>query len=134
INATPSPKLSGDRGIDGRMIVSNDPVQVKQKQIGRPDVDAFETAIERVGHTRGVMVGFAFSREAREEAARVKRRRSLEIIFHRAAEILAEAPKDRIIQEAREQQLSLESLEQFLPRAPKEKPGAEELVYSEIET
>lgn len=130
INATPSPKLSGDKGIDGRMIVSNDPVQVKQKQVGRPDVDAFETAIERVGHDRGVMVGFSFSREAREEMARVKRRRGLEIIFYRAADVLAEAPTDRIVQRVQAgEQLSLEAQ---LPRAPKDKPDAEELVSSEI--
>ena len=39
------------------MLVSYDPVQVKQKHIGRPDVDGFETAIERAGHDRGFMIG-----------------------------------------------------------------------------
>lgn len=132
IGATPSLRKSGDRGIDGRMVVSNDPVQVKQTQVGRPDVDSFETAIERAGHTRGVMVGFSFSREAREERARVKRQRGIEIIFHRAEEVLATAPKDRIVKEPRlEEQLSLEV---FVPRAPKEMPLADELVDSELRT
>jgi len=118
-------------GIDGRMIVSRDPVQVKQTQVGRPDVDSFQTAIERAGHTRGVMVGLSFSREAREERARAKRVRGLDIIFHRAEEVLADAPKDRIVQQARvEEQLTLDV---FVPRAPKEKPDAEELVLSELE-
>ncbi len=89
IGATPSPKLSGDRGIDGRMIVSNDPVQVKQTKVGRPDVDSFQTAIQRAGHTRGVMVGFSFSRDAREERARAKRHNDIEIDFHRAEDVLA---------------------------------------------
>lgn len=131
ISATPSPKLSGDKGIDGRMIVSNDPVQVKQKQVGRPDVDSFQTAMERVGHERGVMVGYSFSREAREEAARAKRRKGYEIVFFRASDILAEAPTERIVQRVQAgEQLSLEA---FLPRAPKDKPEAEELVMSEIQ-
>ncbi len=131
INATPSPRLSGDEGIDGRMIVSQDPVQVKQTQVGRPDVDSFQTAIARVQHKRGVMVGFSFSRDAREEIAKAKHRRGIEILFHRAEEILAKAPTDRIVQEPQvEQQLSLEG---FLPRAPKDKPDAEELVVSELQ-
>ena len=45
-------------------------------------------------------------------------------------DILEEAPTDRIVQQARGgEQLSLEG---FLPRAPKDKPDAEELVSSEI--
>jgi DNA modification methylase len=131
VNATPSPKMSGDRGIDGRMIVSNDPVQVKQTQVGRPDVDAFETAIKRAKHERGVLVGLSFSRDAREEIARVKRAEGIQIDFFRAEEILATAPTDRIVQRVRAgQQLSLED---FLPRAPKDKPDAEELIGSELE-
>jgi len=130
IGATPSPRLSGDRGVDGRMIVSNDPVQVKQTKIGRPDVDSFQTAIAREGHTRGVMVGYSFSRDAREECARAKRATGVEIEFYRAEDVLAKAPTDRIVQRApAEEQLSLEV---FVPRAPKEKPGADELVLSEL--
>jgi hypothetical protein len=43
------------------MRVSSDPIQVKQKQAGRPDVDNFQTAIDRAGHTRGWLVAFGFS-------------------------------------------------------------------------
>jgi hypothetical protein len=130
IGATPSARMSGDMGIDGRMIVSNDPVQVKQTKVGRPDVDSFITAIRRAGHTRGVIVGYSFSKDAREERARAKRHDAIEIDFHRAEEVLAKAPTDRIVQRApAAEQLSLEV---FVPRAPKEKPGADELVLSEL--
>ncbi|MCA1699934.1 MAG: hypothetical protein LC790_13955, partial [Actinobacteria bacterium] len=42
----PNPRLSGDKGIDGRMMLSHDPVQVKQSNVGRPMIDNFETVIE----------------------------------------------------------------------------------------
>lgn len=130
IGATPSPKMSGDKGIDGRMIVSNDPVQVKQTKVGRPDIDSFQTAIRRAGHDRGVIVGYGFSKEAREQIAHAKRREGITVDFFRATEVLAKAPTDRIVQRAPEnEQLSLEV---FVPRAPKEKPAADELVVSEL--
>jgi hypothetical protein len=51
VQATPSQRMSGDMGVDGRVMISLDPVQVKQSQVGRPMIDAFETAIKRVGHS-----------------------------------------------------------------------------------
>lgn len=130
IGATPSPRLSRDEGIDGRMIVSSDPVQVKQAKVGRPYIDSFQTAIRRAGHTRGVIVGYSFSKEAREQIARAKRHEGITIDFYRAEEVLAKAPTDRIVQRAPAgEQLSLEV---FVPRSPKEKPGADELVLSEL--
>jgi DNA modification methylase len=131
MRATPSPRLSGDKGIDGKMLVTNDPIQVKQKQAGRPDVDSFETAIERAGHDRGWLVAFGFSREAREEVARVKRARGMDIILFNAAELLKAAPTDRIVQETRKRGQQL-ILDDFVPRAPKSRPKVEDLVASEM--
>lgn len=131
MRATPSPRLSGDKGIDGKMLVTNDPIQVKQKQAGRPDVDAFQTAIERAGHDRGWLVAFGFSREAKEEIARVKRRRGMEIIPFDAKELLKASPTERIVQETRKRGQQL-SLEEFVPRAPKNRPKIDDLVASEL--
>ncbi|HEY0279993.1 MAG TPA: DNA methyltransferase [Solirubrobacterales bacterium] len=131
MRAIPSPRLSGDKGIDGKMLVTQDPIQVKQKQAGRPDVDNFETAIERAGHSRGWLVAFGFSREAREEVARVKRARGLDIVLFDARELLKAEPTERIVRETRRrgQQLSLEG---FVPRAPKSRPKVDDLVASEL--
>lgn len=131
LGATPNRKLSGDGGIDGRMNVSHDPVQVKRSKVGRPFIDSFAHAIKRVGHDRGIFVGFSFSRDAREEVARVKRQEHIEIVLQRAEELLKQAPTDRIVQEVRtEEQLSLD--EYLVPRAPKENPKADELILSEL--
>lgn len=131
MRATPSPRLSGDKGIDGKMLVTNDPIQVKQKQAGRPDVDNFQTAIERAGHDRGWLVAFGYSREAKEEIARVKRARGMEIIPFDAKELLKASPTERIVQETRKRGQQL-SLEEFVPRAPKSRPKIDDLVASEL--
>ena len=132
LNARPSARLSGDKGVDGRMLVTHAPVQVKQKQIGRPDVDAFETAIERAGSDQGVMVGFGYSREAREEVARIKRRQGVEIILYDAKELLARARREQIVQELvpKAEQLALDAV--LMELIPKERPSAEELIASEL--
>jgi hypothetical protein len=130
VHAIPNPRLSGDGGIDGRVIVSQDPVQVKQSKVGRPMIENFEVAIERVGHNRGVFVGYSFSKDAREEVARVKRKHGIEIVLERAEDLLKQSPRDRIVQEVRvDQQLSLD--EYLVPRAPKEQVSLDELVSSE---
>jgi len=132
LNARPSARLSGDKGIDGRMLVTHAPVQVKQKQIGRPDVDAFETAMERGGSTQAVMVGFGYSREAREEVARIKRREGVEIILYDAKELLGRARREQIVQELvpAGEQLALDAI--LMGLIPKDRPTAEELITSEL--
>jgi len=132
LQAVPSPTLSGDRGLDGRMSLTHDPVQVKQKQVGRPDVDAFITAIERAGSDRGVMVGFGHSRDAREEIKRIKRRRGIEISLHDAADLLVGARKQQIVQELQPaaEQLTLDQV--LFSRIPKERPTADDLIASEL--
>ena len=83
----------------------------------------------REGHARGVMVGYSFSREAREERARAERDNGIEIDFHRAEEGWSEG-SHRPDRPAGVGQFS--RLEDLGHRDPKEKPGASELVLSEL--
>lgn len=46
------------------------PIQVKQSEkVGRPDVDPFETAMEREDRPRGFFVAFSYTSDAEAEAA-----------------------------------------------------------------
>ena len=132
LHATVSQRKSGDMGIDGRMILTHDPVQVKQTQVGRPDVDAFETAIERGGSDRGVMVGIGFSRQAREEVARVRRRKGVEIIFCEAESLLKSEQRQHVVQELQpgDQQLTMD--EMLLAMVPEKPIATEVLIASEL--
>ena len=68
-----NPKKSGDMGIDGWVAFKTIPVQVKRwgHAVGRPDVDKFRTAVSRIQHKKGIMIGFEFSKDAYAEAKRV---------------------------------------------------------------
>lgn len=56
------------------------PIQVKRTdQVGRPDIDAFQTAMKRDGRNMGIFVGFSFSRDAEKEIRRMAREENLEI-------------------------------------------------------
>jgi DNA modification methylase len=132
LHATPSVRKSGDFGLDGRMILTHDPVQVKQKQVGRPDVDAFETAMERAGSDRGVMVGIGFSREAREEVARARRKKSIEIIFCEAESLLKSEQRQHIVQQLQpgDEQLAIDEV--LAAMVPERQVPIDELVASEL--
>jgi len=99
----------GDMGIDGRVYSAemvrekNEerdlfgdadrwfPVQVKQKaKAGRPDIDAFETAMQRSHRDKGFFIGFDFTRDAKLEIKRAAREQDLEIILVTVQEILDE--------------------------------------------
>ena len=79
MHATPSPRKSGDMGIDGFSFLEHHPIQVKQSEgIGRNVIDNFETAIKRYYKTqtkemKGYIVAFSFGKGAYEEVARVKK-------------------------------------------------------------
>jgi DNA modification methylase len=80
----------GDKGIDGRIypasVIDNVrekqddelgfmdnwyPVQVKQEdKAGRPDIDAFETAMNRAKRTKGFFVSFGYTTDAEHEIGR----------------------------------------------------------------
>jgi len=80
MHGTHSPKKSGDMGIDGYSFMEHDPIQVKQSSsVGRNVVDNFETAIERAGRSKGYIVALSFTRGSREEVARVKAAKGLDI-------------------------------------------------------
>jgi DNA modification methylase len=85
-----NPRKTGDMGIDG-WIELDCPTQVKQSEnVGRVDVDKFETAIRRYGKNRGVIVAFSYTRDAYEEVARVKNEEMVEIRLKTVEEILKE--------------------------------------------
>lgn len=105
----------GDMGIDGRIYpatmakekkVGFDlfgesdrwfPVQVKQKdKAGRPDIDSFETAMQRQGRDRGFFISFDFTRDAHQEIARAKREMNLFIVPITVDEILNEEVQYRV--------------------------------------
>jgi len=91
--AIPSPRKSGDMGIDGFSFIEHYPIQVKQSErIGRNVIDNFETALRRhykhkTKGIKGYVVAFSFGRGAREEVARVKKQ-GLEITLITAQDIL----------------------------------------------
>ena len=73
------------------------PVQVKQKlKAGRPDIDAFETAMQRQGRDKGFFIAFEFTRDALLEIKRAAREHNLEIIPVTVQEILEEEVRFRV--------------------------------------
>lgn len=85
---THSPRKSGDMGIDGFTFMTHDPIQVKQGAVGRPVIDSFQTAMDRIGKDTGYVVGFRFSSDARKEVARAKWEKSLTIRLITVDELL----------------------------------------------
>jgi DNA modification methylase len=79
LHGSPSPKKTGDMGIDGFSLFNHYPIQVKQQEgVGRNVIDNFETALKRYYKTprdtyHGYIVAFSFTKGAYEEVARVKR-------------------------------------------------------------
>jgi hypothetical protein len=110
LGGIPNKAQVGDLGIDGRIYpvsampelrvkenVEMDfmdvwyPIQVKQSdKVGRPDIDAFETAMQRAKRKLGYFVGFEFSRDALFEIDRFRRQTGCEIKPLTVQEILDE--------------------------------------------
>ncbi len=91
MHGTHSPRKVGDMGIDGYSYIEHLPIQVKQSEkVGRNTVDNFETAIDRAGKKAGYIVAFSFTRNAREEVARVKAARDLDIKLVEVAALLGD--------------------------------------------
>jgi len=85
-----NPKKVGDMGIDG-WVELDVPLQVKQSDgVGRNVIDNFETAIQRSGKKRGVIVAFSFGSGAYEEVARARNEMGLDIKLKTVDEILRE--------------------------------------------
>jgi hypothetical protein len=67
-------------GIDGFSFLEELPIEVKQQDhVGRPIVDAFQSAVRRHGAHKGYLIAFSFSSGAYAEVARVKRVEGIEI-------------------------------------------------------
>jgi hypothetical protein len=49
-------------------------------KVGRPDIDAFETAIKRDGRQKGYFVSFDFTKDAIDEIKRLDKESEIEII------------------------------------------------------
>ena len=99
LHGVPSKTKVRDGGIDGKLYPIEDikkektegidlfgdidryiPIQVKRTdQVGRPDIDNFETAMKRDKRTKGIFVGFSFSSDAEKEVRRIAREEGLEI-------------------------------------------------------
>ncbi len=97
----------GDYGIDGKLypierkkekseekglfgdIDTYYPIQVKQKdKAGKPDIDAFETAMQRDKRRKGYFISFAFTEDAMKEIRRLDKEGELEIIPVTVKELL----------------------------------------------
>jgi len=93
MHGSPSPRKSGDMGIDGFSFFEHCPIQVKQSEnIGRNVIDNFETALRRYYKTeirvmKGYIVAFSFGKGAYEEVARIKKE-NIEIELIKVQDIL----------------------------------------------
>jgi DNA modification methylase len=100
-----------DKGIDGKIylveskhdLLSNInsfyPIQVKQREkVGRPDVDAFETAMRREKKNEGYVVAFSFSKESVKEAKRAYKEDGLNIHLITVQDLIKQA-EDRLIEQ-----------------------------------
>ena len=108
LGGIPNKVQVGDMGIDGRIFpVGSEPkafgdgelslqerwypIQVKQKvRVGRPDIDAFETALRRSRREKGFVVAFDFSSDALREIDRFFKEEHAVIIPLTVREILDE--------------------------------------------
>ena len=67
------------------------PVQVKQKdKVGRPDIDAFETAMQRAERKKGFFVSFDYTSDAEREIGRFFKQTGNVIVPLTVKEILEE--------------------------------------------
>ncbi len=127
-NGTHSPRKSGDMGIDGYSFFEHHPIQVKRSErVGRNVVDNFEVAIERAGKDKGYIVAFSFTRDAREEVARVGRAKRLDIKLVEVADLLHDG-SDLVTPEP--EQL-LDELPIPKARPQKARPSVKQLVESD---
>ena len=86
LNGIPNTKKVGDYGIDG-WLKDGTPVQVKKHDVGRGDIDSFETTLRRDHKTIGVYVGLHFTHGADVEKARAWREDKIRIIFRVASHL-----------------------------------------------
>jgi len=143
-----SPRKTADKGIDGYSFFERLPIQVKQKErVGRPDLDAFETAIRRESKHKGFLVAFSFSKGAIEGAAVARKERGIEIVLVKVEDVVRVGELiDSADRDGRPPDLSglskdlmslFSALEKeaeerpfYLPPSKRSKPSAKELISS----
>ncbi len=75
-----SPTKVGDYGIDGYTLFHRYPIQIKRSdRVGRPVIQQFATAVRMMKKERGFVFALGYSKQAHEEAARLKREENLDI-------------------------------------------------------
>jgi hypothetical protein len=122
-------------GVDGYSFMEHLPIQVKQSdKVGRNVVDNFETAVERSGKGKGYIVAFSFTRNAREEVARAKAEKGMEIELIEISTLLEGRP-DRVTPQLAQlfPELPKSFMDLPLPaaRSKQARPTVEELVESD---
>lgn len=131
-HGTHSPRKSGDMGIDGYTFMVHDPIQVKQSErVGRNVIDNFETAIQRAGKDTGYIVAFSFTRGAREEVARTRWDRKMQIHLVTVESLLTQREEARIPLGMLPGLASVTDLPITPPRPSNARPSAEELIESD---
>lgn len=115
-------------GIDGYSLLVGNPIQVKRScSVGRNVIDNFETAIRHGNQHTGYIVGFSFTRGAREEVARARVQDGLDIQLVTVEQLLDEAQlPDRVPELASVTELPLPPA-----RGREALPTAKELVASD---
>lgn len=109
VDGTHSPRKTGDMGIDGYSFMEHLPIQVKQsRNVGRNVIDNFETAVERASKDKGYVIAFSFTKGAREEAARARNQKGLDIELVDVSRLVPESPRRRTPQ-----------IEDLFPKRPK---------------
>lgn len=84
MQANHSKRKVGDMGLDGYIegdiFRDKAGIQVKQSEdIGRNVIDNFKSALERAHYEKGYIIAFSFGKGAREEAARLKNNKEIDI-------------------------------------------------------
>ena len=90
LNAYPSPRKTGDLGIDGFTYFKQLPIQIKKsKSIGREVVDKFYAAMKRQEKNKGYIIAVSFTKGTIAEVNRLKTDESVEIVLVKLGEIMS---------------------------------------------
>ncbi len=90
LHAYPSPRKTGDLGIDGFTYFKQLPIQIKKsKSVGRNVVDNFYAAMKRQEKNKGYIIAESFTKGTIAEVNRLKIDESVEIVLVKLEEIMS---------------------------------------------
>jgi len=90
IHAYPSPRKTGDLGIDGFTYFRQLPIQIKKsKSVGRDVVDKFYAAMKRQEKNKGFIIAVSFTKGTIAEVNRLKIDESVEIVLVTIEQIMS---------------------------------------------